>query len=134
MVLKRYDLERPTSSQNAPKSGPKTLQSVPNPSQTEPKTLPNQIFEQFLRLFFSGRKFAAFFCSLVAEFVWFCKSRPLKFMRPRSVLLTSTRFGMLRKKVSKIIEKPSRNLSQIEEKSKKNREKSEQIDGKSQDE
>ena len=61
IVLKRYDLERPTSSQNAPKSGRKTLQSVPNRSQMEPKTLPNQIFEQFLRLFFSGRKFASFF-------------------------------------------------------------------------
>ena len=122
IVLKRYDLERPTSSQNAPKSGCKTLQSVPNPSQMEPKTLPNQIFEQFLRLFFSGRKFASFFCSFVAEFVCFCKSRPLKFMRPRSVLLTSTRFGMFRKKY----QKSSKNLlktcpksGKIKEKSKK---------------
>ena len=52
IVLKRYDLERPTSSQNAPKSAPKTLQSAPNPSQMEPKTLPNQIFEQFFALVF----------------------------------------------------------------------------------
>ena len=123
IVLKRYDLERPTSSQNAPKSGPKTLQSVPNPSQMEPKTLPNQIFDQFLRLFFSGRKFASFSCSFVAEFVCFCKSRPSKFMRPRSVLWTSTRFGMFRKKVSKNhrknLPKPPQNRGKIKEKSKK---------------
>ena len=100
-VLKRYDLERPRSSQNAPKSGPKTLQSVPNPSQMEPKPLPNQIFEQVLRLFFLVVNLHCFFCSFVAEFVCFCKSRPLKFMRPRSVLLTSTRFGMFRKKYQK---------------------------------
>ena len=113
IVLKRYDLERPTSSQNAHKSGPKTLQSAPSPSQMEPKTLPNQIFYQFLRLFFSGCKFASFFCSFVAEFVYFCKSRPLKFMRPRSVLLTSTRLGMFRKKYiknrRKILPKPCQN-------------------------
>ena len=123
IVLKRYDLERPTSSQNAPKSGPKTLQSVPNPSQMEPKTLPNQIFEQFWRLFFSGRKFASFFCSFVAEFVCFCKSRPLKFMRPRSVSLTSTRFGMFRKKYPK----SSKNLLETCPKSKKNQRKSRKI-------
>ena len=113
------DLERPTSSQNAPKSGPKTLQSFPSPSQMEPKTLPNQIFEQFLRLFFSGRKFASFFCSFVAEFVCFCKSRPLKFMRPRSVSLTSTRFGMFRKKY----QKSSKNLPETCPKSRKNQRK-----------
>ena len=127
IVLKRYDLERPTSSQNAPKSGPKTLQSVPNPSQMEPKTLPNQIFEQFLRLFFSGRKFASFFCSFVAEFVCFCKSRPLKFMRPRSVSLTSTRFGMFRKKY----QKSSKNLLETCPKSRKNQRKIEKNENKS---
>ena len=122
IVLKRYDLERPTSSQNAPKSAPKTLQSVPNPSQMEPKTLPNQIFEQFLRLFFSGCKFASFICSFVAEMVCFCKSRPLKFMRPRSVLLTSTRFGMFRKSIKnhrKPFPKPAQNRGKIKEKSRK---------------
>ena len=127
IVLKRYDLERPTSSQNAPKSGRKTLQSVPNPSQMEPKTLPNQIFEQFLRLFFSGRKFASFFCSFVAEFVCFCKSRPLKFMRPRSVSLTSTRFGMFRKKY----QKSSKNLLKTCPKSRKNQRKIDKNENKS---
>ena len=127
IVLKRYDLERPTSSQNAPKSGPKTLQSVPNPSQMEPKTLPNQIFEQFLSLFFSGRKFASFFFSFVAEFVCFCKSRPLKFMRPRSVLLTSTRFGMFRKKY----QKSSKNLPETCPKLRKNQRKIEKNENKS---
>ena len=127
IVLKRYDLERPTSSQNAPKSAPKTLQSVPNPSQMEPKTLPNQIFEQFWRLFFSGRKFASFFCSFVAEFVCFCKSRPLKFMRPRSVSLTSTRFGMFRKKY----QKSSKNLLETCPKSRKNQRKIEKNENKS---
>ena len=122
-VFKRYELERPTNSQNAPKSGPKTAQSVPNPSQMEPQDFPKSDFRVLLGLFVSGRKFAFLFCSFVAECVCFLKSRPLKFMRPRSVLLTSTRFGMFRKKISKIIEKPSRNLAQIEEKSKKNRRK-----------
>ena len=127
IVLKRYDLERPTSSQNAPKSGRKTLQSVPNRSQMEPKTLPNQIFEQFLRLFFSGRKFASFFCSFVAEFVCFCKSRPLKFMRPRSVSLTSIRFSIFRKKY----QKSSENLLETCPKSKKNQRKIEKNENKS---
>ena len=130
IVLKGYDLERPTSSQNAPKSGPKTLQSVPNPSQMEPKTLPNQIFEQFLRLFFSGRKLASFVCSFVANFVCFCKSRPLKFMRPRSVLWTSTGFRMFRRTE----QKSSKNPPETFPKSRNNREKSRNIDGKSQEE
>ena len=127
IVLKRYDLERPTSSQHAPKSAPKTLQSVPNPSQMEPKTLPNQIFEQFLRLFFSGRKFASFFCSFVAEFVSCCKSRSLKFMRPRSVSLTSTRFGMFQKKY----QNSSKNLLETCPKSRENRIKIEKNENKS---
>ena len=132
-VLKIYDLERPTNSQNTPKSGPKTLQSVPNPSQMEPKTLPNQIFEQFLRLFFSGRKFASFFCSFVAEFVCFCKSRPLKFMRPRSVCWLPHVLACFEKSI-KNHRKTFRNLPKIEEKSKKNRETWKEINGKSQDE
>ena len=122
IVLKRYDLERPTSSQNAPKSAPKTLQRVPNSSQMEPKTLPNQIFEQFLRLFFLVANLHRFFCSFVAEFVCFCKSRPLNFMRPRSVLLTSTRLGMFRKKYQnhrKTFLKPAQNRGKIEETSRK---------------
>ena len=118
-VLKWYDLESPTNNQNAPKSDPKTFQSVPNPSQMEPKTLPNQIFEQFLHLFFSGRKFASFFCSVVAEFVCFCKSRPLKFMRPRSVSLTSIRFSIFWKKY----QKSSENLLETCPKSRKNQKK-----------
>ena len=100
----------------------------------EPKTLPNQIFEQFWRLFFSERKFASFFCSFVAEFVCFCKSRPLKFMRPRSVSLTSTLLGMFWKKLTKIVEKFSRNPPQIEQKSRKKWEKSKKNHGKAQDE
>ena len=116
IVLKRYDLERPTSSQNAPKSGPKTLQSVPSPSQMEPKTLPNQIFEQFLRLFFSGRKFASFFLQFCGRICLFFSEPTFKIMRPCSVLLTSTRFGMLRKKY----QKSSKNLPETCPKSKKN--------------
>ena len=132
IVSKRYDLERPTSSQNAPKSGPKTLQSVSNPSQMEPKTRPNQIFEQFLHLFLSGRKFSSFFCSFVTEFVCFCKTRLLKFMCPRIVLLTSTRFGMFRKKY----QKSSKNPPETFPKSRKNRRKIDKNEnnGKSQDE
>ena len=51
-VSKRYAFERPESGQHAPKSVQKTPQSGSNPSQIELKTLPNHIFEQFLRLFF----------------------------------------------------------------------------------
>ena len=87
----------------------------------------NQIFEQFWRLFFSGRKFASFFCSFVAEFVCFCKSRPLKFMRPRSVSLTSTRFGMFRKKY----QKSSKNLLKTCPKSRKNQRKIDKNENKS---
>ena len=134
MLLKSWISNTRKNDQEAPKRGPRpprgaqeSPQSVPNPFQMEPKTLPNQIFEQFWRLFFSGRKFASFFCSFVAEFVCFCKSRPLKFMRPRSVSLTSTRFGMFRKKY----QKSSKNLLKTCPKSRKNQRKIEKNENKS---
>ena len=52
IVLKRYDLERSTSSQNAPKSGLKTLQSVPNPSQMEPRRSQIRFLNNFCACFF----------------------------------------------------------------------------------
>ena len=55
----------------------------------------------------------------MVEFVCFCMSRPLKFMRPRSVLLTSTRFGRFRKKY----QKSSNNPAETCPKSRKNRRK-----------
>jgi len=100
-AFQKHDLERPKNGQNAPKSGQKTPQSVPTPSQIEPKTLQNQIFKQFFCLFFSDRKFASFFCSFATNFACFLKSRPSKFMRPRSVLLASTRFRFFRKNYQK---------------------------------
>ena len=134
MLLKSWISNTRKNDQEAPKRGPRpprgaqeSPQSVPNPFQMEPKTLPNQIFEQFWRLFFSGRKFASFFCSFVAEFVCFCKSRPLKFMRPRSVSLTSTRFGMFRKKY----QKSSKNLLKTCPKSRKNQRKIDKNENKS---
>ena len=106
------------NTQQAVKMHPKVAPRRPRASQTppkwSPKTFPNQIFEHSLGLFVYGCKFACFFGSFVAEFVCFLKSRPLKFMRPRSVLLTSTRLGLFRKKISKIVEKSSRNPPQIE--------------------
>ena len=126
IVLKRYDLERPTSSQNAPKSAPKTLQSVPNPSQMEPKTQ-IRFWNNFCACSFLVVNLHRFFCSFVAEFVCFCKSRHLRFMRPRSVLLTSTRFGMFRKKYPK----SSKNLLKTCPKSRKNQRKIDKNENKS---
>ena len=54
------------------------------------------------------------------------KSRPLKFTRPRSVLLTSARFGMFRKKYqksSKNLPKPFQNRRKIEKNQNKSMEK-----------
>ena len=78
IVLKRYDLERPTSSQNAPKSGRKTLQSVPNPSQMKPKTLPNPLFKAFCGFFFCHSKIALNFHRFSHDFLLiFLKLEPL---------------------------------------------------------
>ena len=110
---------------------PKVAPRHSRASQTLPKLSPRpsqiRFFEQFLRLFFSGREFASSFCTFVAEFVCFCKSRPLKFMRPRSVSLTSTRFGMFRKKY----QKSSKNLLKTCPKSRKNQRKIDKNENKS---
>ena len=100
-----------------PKVAPRRPRASQTPPKWSPKIFPNQIFQHFLGLFVSGRNFAFLFCSFVAECVCFLKSRPLKFMRPRSVLLTSTRLGLFRKKISKIVENPPETLP----KSSKNR-------------
>ena len=100
-----------------PKVSPRRLRASQTSPRWSPKTFPNQIFQHFLGLFVSGRKFAFLFCSFVAECVCFLKSRPLKFMRPRSVLLTSTRSGMFRNKFQKSSKNPPETLP----KSSKNR-------------
>ena len=110
-----------------PKVAPRRPGASQTPPKCSPKTFPNQIFEYFLGLFVSGRKFAFLFCSFVAECVCFLKSRPLKFMRPRSVLLTSTRLGMFRKKY----QKSSKNLPETYPKSRKNQTKIEKKQNKS---
>ena len=106
--------------QKTTKMDPKVPKREPRVSQTppkwSPKIFPNQIFQHFLGLFVSGRKFAFLFCSFVAECVCFLKSRLLKFMRPRSVLLTSTRLGLFRK----IYQKSSKNPPETLPKSIKN--------------
>ena len=80
IVLKRYDLERPTSSQNAPKSGRKALQSVPTPSQMEPKTFSNPIFVRFSGTLFAYPKFTLNFIDTVSIFGRSFKPRTLKIM------------------------------------------------------
>ena len=84
----RYDFESPKKRQNAPKSDHKAAQSVPNPSQIEPNTFQNQIFGRFFAYFFLIVNLHRFFINFFVTFTCFFKSRPLKFMRPRSVLLT----------------------------------------------
>ena len=117
--------------QQAVKMRPKVPPRRSRAPQTLPKwsPRPSQIrcLNNFLRLFFSGRKFERFFCSFVTEFVCFCKSRPLKFMRPRSVSLTSIRFSIFRKKY----QKSSENLLETCPKSRKNQRKIEKNENKS---
>ena len=116
-----------------PKVAPRRPRASQTPPKWSPKIFPNQFFQHFLGLFVSGRNFAFLFCRFVAECVCFLKSRPLKFMRPRSVLLTSTRSGIFRKKY----QKSSKNSPETLPKSNKNQgkiKKNEKIDGKSQDE
>ena len=117
IVLKRYDLERPTSSQNAPKSGRKTLQSVPNPSQMEPQDFPKSDFPALFGFVCFWSQICIFVLQLCGRMCLFLKSRPSKFMRPRSVLLTSTRLCIF----SKRYQKSSKNPPETLPKSNKNR-------------
>ena len=110
---------------------PKVAARRSGASQTLPKWSPRpsqiRFLNNFRACFFLVVNSHRFFCSFVAEFVCFCKSRPLKFMRPRSVLLTSTRFGMFRKKY----QKSSKNLPETCPKSRKNQRKIDKNDNKS---
>ena len=126
MVLQKLYFEHPKTGQEVPRA-PKRR---PRPSQTLPKWSPRPSQIRFLSNFWASLFLVAnlhVFCSFVAEFVCFCKSRPLKFMRPRSVLLTSTRFGMFRKKY----QKSSKNLLETCPKSRKNQRKIEKNENKS---
>ena len=117
--------------QQAAKMRPKVATRRSRASQTLPKWSPRpsqiRFLNNFCACFFLVVNSHRFCCSFVAEFVCFCKSRPLKFMRPRSVLLTSTRFGMLRKKY----QKSSKNLPETYPKSRKNQRKIEKNQNKS---
>ena len=107
MFLKDMSWNAQQTVKMRPKVAPRRPRASQTPPKWSPKIFPNQIFQHFLGLFVSGRKFAFLFCSFVAECVCFLKSRPSKFMRPRSFLLTSALFRLFSKLLSKIIEKSS---------------------------
>jgi len=69
----------------------------------EPKTPPNQIFKRFFGLLFSYCKFASFFAPFSMKFACFFKSRPSKFMRPRSVSWPSTPLRVFRENYQKLL-------------------------------
>ena len=84
----------------------------------------NQIFKRFFGLFFSYCKFASFFAAFSMKFACFFKSRPSKFMRPRSVSWPSTPFNVFRinhqkssKNPPKILPKPFPKPRKIDPKS-----------------
>ena len=52
-VGKKVNLEHQKNDPKAPRSAHKTAQTGPNPSQMEPKTLPNPLFRLFRDSFFS---------------------------------------------------------------------------------
>ena len=68
-ALTRYDLERPKNHQNAPKIGQKVAQSVPTPSQMEPKTVPNPLLKQFPGSFFPTPNLHCFFFDFLLIFL-----------------------------------------------------------------
>ena len=81
-----------------------------NKKKTRPKqALKNQIFKRFFALLFSYCKFLSFFAAFSMKFACFFKSRPSKFMRPRSVSWPSTLFNGFRKNH----QKSSKNLPKI---------------------
>ena len=51
-VWKKIDFERPQNGQEAPGSAPKMPQTVPNPSQIEPKTFSNPISGWFFGIYY----------------------------------------------------------------------------------
>ena len=119
------------NAQQAVKMRPKMAPRRSRASQTLPKWSPRlsqiRFLNDFCACFFLVVNLHHFICSFVAEFVCFCKSRPLKFMRPRSALLTSIRFGMFRKKY----QKSSKNLPETCSKSRKKQKQIEKNENKS---
>ena len=113
IVLKRYDLERPTNSKNAPKSGPKTLQSVPNPSQMGPKAFPNRFLSDLFAFVFPFWICIVFSLSLYRLFVNFSKLEPLilsLLSRRNAIFCKIAVSKKMRKNTPKTGPKPSQNL------------------------
>ena len=122
-VFKRYELERPTKSQNATKSDPKTARSVPNPSQMEPQDFPKSDF----RILFG---FVCFWSQMCIFVLQFCGRICLLFKKPTFKIHAPTQcfvdfhtFGHISKKILKSSKNPPETLP----KSIKNRGKSRKI-------
>ena len=118
IVLKRYDLERPTRSQNAPKSGPKTAQSVPNPFQTEPQDFPKSDFPALLGVVCFWSQICIFVLQFCGRICLFFKEPTFKIHAPTQCFVDFHMFGhVFEKNIKnrrKILPKPSPNRRNIE--------------------
>ena len=113
-VFKRYELERPTNSQNAPKSGPMTARSVPNPSQMEPQDPPKSDFRALFGFVCLWLQICMFFWQFCGRICLFFKEPTFKIHAPTQCFVDFHTSGLVSKKISKIVEKSSRNPPQIE--------------------
>ena len=107
------------NSQNAPKSGPKTAQSVPNPSQTEPQDFPKSDYPSHLGVVCFWSQICIFVLQFCGRMCLFFKEPTFKIHAPTQCFVDFHTFGHISKKLSKIVEKSSRNPPQIVEKSRK---------------
>ena len=113
-VLKRYELERPTNSQNAPKSGPMTARSVPNPSQMEPQDPPKSDFRALFGFVCLWLQICMFFWQFCGRICLFFKEPTFKIHAPTQCFVDFHTSGLVSKKNIKNRRKSSRNPSQIE--------------------
>ena len=119
------------------KCAPKWPQDDPEPPKPSPNGAQdpsNSDFWVILGLVLFWLQICMFSLQFCGKICLFFKEPTFKIHAPTQCFVDFHMFGHVFEKISKIVEKSSRNPSQIQEKSKKNQEKSRKMDGKSQDE
>ena len=101
--------ERSKRAPRAPKSAQERPQSVPNPSQMEPKTLPKLIVKGFFALYFPIPNLHRFFVDVYVTFMLFLKARTFKFIAPVEAKRYFLQNRSFEENAKKTIQKPGRN-------------------------
>ena len=108
------------NNQNAPESGPKTAQSVPNPSQTEPQDFPKSDFPSLFGFICFWSQICMFSLQFCGRMCLFFKEPTFKIHAPTQCFVDFHTSGLVWKKYiknrRKILPKPSQIRVNFEEK------------------